>query len=248
MLTNGFSQNNNQHTIVPNGHHKNHAESCDCHKDNKNAMDLGEEHIGSSLDTPMRADAFVLSDNEKIDKIETHFRQIMEIMGLDLTDDSLNGTPRRVAKMYVQEIFGGLNPAKKPAITLFENRYKYQEMILEKDITIYSTCEHHFVPIIGKAHIAYIANGKVIGLSKLNRLAQYYAKRPQVQERLTNQIGEALKHALSTEDVAIVIEADHLCVASRGVQDVNSSTITTFYSGKFKEEMTRKEFLGFIQK
>ncbi len=230
-----------------------HEENCNCHNhkdkknEDKNNEDLGDEHVATSLDTPMRDDAFVLTDTEKIDKIEAHFREIMGILGLDLTDDSLNGTPRRVAKMYVQEIFGGLNPAKKPAMTLFENKYKYQEMIVEKDITIYSTCEHHFVPIMGRAHIAYIANGKVIGLSKLNRLAQYYAKRPQVQERLTNQIGEALKSALGTQDVAVIIEADHLCVASRGVQDVNSSTITTYYSGKFKEDNTKNEFLGFTK-
>ncbi len=254
MLTNGFSQNNN--AMIPNGHQKNHNhtqthenhthenENCSCQK--QNVTDLGDEHIATSLDTPMRADAFLLTDEEKIEKIEAHFRQIMDILGLDLTDDSLNGTPHRVAKMYVQETFGGLNPEKKPAITLFDNKYKYQEMIVEKNITIYSTCEHHFVPIIGKAHIAYIAGDKVIGLSKLNRLAQYYAKRPQVQERLTNQIGEALKSALNTQDVAIVIEADHLCVASRGVQDVNSSTVTTFYSGKFKEMNTKNEFLKFI--
>ncbi len=208
-------------------------------------QELGDNHIGGAYNTPLRDDAFIMNDDEKIEKITTHFEQIMQILGLDLKDDSLKGTPKRVAKMYVKEIFKGLNPAQKPAITLFDNKYQYNQMIIEKNITLYSTCEHHFVPIIGKAHVAYIPNGKVIGLSKINRLVQYYAQRPQVQERLNNQIGEALKEALNTEDVAVIIDAEHLCVASRGVQDISSSTITVFYSGKFNDENTRNEFLKF---
>ncbi|MGA0558677.1 GTP cyclohydrolase I FolE [Larkinella sp. VNQ87] len=209
--------------------------------------EIGDDHLASSTDTPLREDAFVLSDDAKIDLIEDHFREIMNILGLDLTDDSLNGTPRRVAKMYVKEIFSGLNPAKKPKATLFENRYQYSEMLVEKNITIHSQCEHHFVPIIGRAHIAYISSGKVIGLSKLNRIAQYFSKRPQVQERLTVQIAEELKNVLRTEDVAVVVDAKHLCVSMRGVQDVSSSTVTAHYSGKFKtDEATRQEFLRYI--
>ncbi|MBW0176443.1 MAG: GTP cyclohydrolase I FolE [Sediminibacterium sp.] len=208
---------------------------------------MGDDHISTSVDTPMREDAFVKTDEEKIAEIEQHFRSIMEILGLDLSDDSLKGTPRRVAKMYVKEIFQGLNPANKPAIALFENKYKYNEMLVEKNISFYSNCEHHFVPIIGKAHVAYISNGKVIGLSKLNRLVEYFAKRPQVQERLTMQIGKELQKDLGTEDVAIVIDAKHLCVASRGVEDDTSSTITAFYGGKFKEEKVKEEFLKYLE-
>jgi len=209
--------------------------------------EMGDNHVSTSVDTPMREDAFVLTDAEKIHAIEKHFRSIMEIMGLDLNDDSLKGTPKRVAKMYIKEIFSGLNPANKPNVALFENKYKYNEMLVEKNISFYSNCEHHFVPIIGKAHLAYISNGKVIGLSKLNRLVQFYAKRPQVQERLTMQIGTDLQKVLGTEDVAIVIDAKHLCVASRGVEDDTSSTITAFYGGKFKEEKTRNEFLKYLE-
>ncbi len=209
--------------------------------------EMGDNHVSTSVDTPMREDAFVLTDAEKINAIEKHFRSIMEIMGLDLNDDSLKGTPKRVAKMYIKEIFSGLNPANKPNVALFENKYKYNEMLVEKNISFYSNCEHHFVPIIGKAHVAYISNGKVIGLSKLNRLVQFYAKRPQVQERLTMQIGTDLQKVLGTEDVAIVIDAKHLCVASRGVEDDTSSTITAFYGGKFKEEKTKNEFLKYLE-
>ena len=187
------------------------------------------------------------SDEEKISLITNHFRQIMLILGLDLSDDSLQGTPARVAKMYVKEIFSGLNPENKPDITLFENRYSYSEMLVEKNITLYSSCEHHFVPIIGKAHVAYYSSGKVIGLSKINRIVQYYSKKPQVQERLTEQIAAALKEALNTKDVAVVIDAAHLCVASRGINDVNSTTVTSHYSGKFKNESVKKEFLSSIR-
>ncbi len=207
---------------------------------------IGDEHIGTSHDTPLRKDAFELSDSEKIKKISHHFREIMDTLGLDLTDDSLSGTPQRVAKMYVKEIFSGLNPANRPDIKLFDNKYQYNEMLVEKNIHFYSNCEHHFVPIIGKAHVAYISNGKVIGLSKINRIVQYYAKRPQVQERLTVQIAEDLKRILQTEDVAIVMDAKHLCVSMRGVEDITSATVTSHYSGKFKEDHVKSEFLKYI--
>lgn len=208
--------------------------------------DVGNDHVVSSYATPLREDAFDLSDEEKMLKIEERFREIMEILGLDLTDDSLAGTPRRVAKMYVKEVFSGLNPKNKPIARLFENKYKYDEMLVEKDITFYSHCEHHFVPIFGKAHVAYISSGKVIGLSKINRIVQYYAQRPQVQERMTVQIANELKKALDTEHVGVVIDATHLCVASRGVGDVNSSTGTAHFSGKFLEEQKKNEFLNYI--
>lgn len=208
--------------------------------------DIGDDHIMTSLETPLRPDAFDLSDEEKMAKIEHHFREIMLTMGLDLTDDSLRGTPKRVAKMYIQEIFSGLNPKNKPKVALFDNKYGYYEMLVEKDITFYSNCEHHFVPIIGKAHVAYISNGSVIGLSKLNRIVQYFAKRPQVQERLTMQIAQELCRILGTDDVAIVIDAHHLCVSSRGVQDVNSSTITAYYGGQFMKEGKKNEFLQYL--
>ena len=211
-----------------------------------NIDDWGDDHLFSAYNTPLREDAFELSDVEKVAKIESHFRAIMETLGLDLTDDSLNGTPHRVAKMYVKELFSGLNPANKPKATLFENKYKYNEMLVEKDISFYSNCEHHFVPIFGKAHVAYISSGKVIGLSKLNRIVQYFAKRPQVQERLTVQIAKELQQILQTEDVAIVMDAKHLCVASRGVQDDSSSTVTAFYGGKFQEDSTKSEFLKYL--
>jgi GTP cyclohydrolase IA len=215
---------------------------------NSSFEEIGEEHVGTSFETPLREDAFEMDDELKIELIEKHFREIMHIMGLDLTDDSLKGTPHRVAKMYVKEVFSGLNPKNKPAAKLFENKYKYNEMLVEKDITFHSHCEHHFVPIYGKAHVAYISNGDVIGLSKINRIVQYYSKRPQVQERLTMQIGNELKEALGTEDVAVIMDAYHMCVSSRGVQDTNSSTVTSFYSGKFQhDEQTRLEFMKYIE-
>lgn len=207
---------------------------------------IGDDHVGTSHETPLRPDAFEKDDELKIELIEKHFEEIMQILGLDLNDDSLKGTPHRVAKMYVKEIFSGLNPDNKPKAKLFENKYKYDEMLVEKDITFYSNCEHHFVPIIGKAHVAYISGGYVIGLSKINRIVQYFAKRPQVQERLTVQILNELKEVLKTEDIAVVLDAAHLCVASRGVNDVNSRTVTSQYSGKFKEESTKQEFLKYI--
>ena len=192
-------------------------------------------------------DKVLMNDDEKIEVIASHFKSIMQALGLDLNDDSLKDTPERVAKMYVKEIFSGLNPANEPEVTLFENKYQYNKMLIEKGITLFSYCEHHFVPIIGKVHVGYFSKGKVIGLSKINRLVQYYAKRPQVQERLTNQIAEGLKKAIGTEDVAVVIDAVHLCVASRGIKDTNSSTITAHYSGKFINEGTKNEFLALIK-
>lgn len=209
-------------------------------------MEIGDNHFSASDATPVREDAFVMSEEEKMDKIEDHFRQIMDIIGLDLEDDSLNGTPRRVAKMFVTEIFSGLNPENKPATTLFKNNYNYRQMLVERDIKVHSTCEHHFLPIYGKAHVAYIPNGKVVGLSKLNRIVEYYSKRPQVQERLTIQIANELKTMLETEDVAVYIDAKHMCVQSRGVQHEGSSTVTTQYGGKFLNENTRNEFLQAI--
>jgi len=213
----------------------------------RNIDDIGDEHIGTSDQTPLREDAFEMDDDLKMELIEKHFREIMNVLGLDLTDDSLKGTPRRVAKMYIKEIFSGLDPKNKPNVKLFENKYKYKEMLVEKDITFFSNCEHHFVPIYGKAHVAYISNGNVIGLSKINRIVQYFAKRPQVQERLTMQIGNELKELLGTDDIAVIIDAHHMCVSSRGIQDVNSSTVTSYYSGKFeKDEQTRSEFLKYL--
>ena len=208
---------------------------------------LGNDHVGTSSDTPLRSDAFELSNEEKIEIIKDDVHHIMETLGLDLTDDSLNGTPNRVAKMFVKEIFGGLDPKRKPSASTFANKYKYGEMLVEKNITVYSTCEHHLLPIVGKAHIAYISNGSVVGLSKMNRIVDYYAKRPQVQERLTIQIVKELQAVLNTQDVACVIDAKHLCVNSRGIRDIESSTVTSEFGGKFKEESTRREFLDYIK-
>jgi len=207
---------------------------------------IGDDHYSSSIDTPLTKDAFKLSNNEKKAIIAKHFRVIMETLGLDLSDDSLKGTPARVAKMYIDEIFNGLDPRNKPKIALFDNKYKYNEMLVEKNITFYSNCEHHFVPIYGKAHLAYISSGKVIGLSKLNRIVDYYSKRPQVQERLTNQIAKEVMDVLETKDVAVIIDAKHMCVSSRGIKDETSSTTTSFYSGAFNNENRRSEFLKYV--
>jgi GTP cyclohydrolase I len=195
----------------------------------------------------MRDDAFELSDDEKIEAIKKDVESILTTLGMDLTDDSLKGTPSRVAKMFVKEIFGGLNPNKKPSSSTFENKYKYNEMLVEKNITVYSTCEHHLLPIVGRAHVAYISNGTVVGLSKMNRIVDYYAKRPQVQERLTMQIVEELQKVLNTADVACVLDAKHLCVNSRGIRDIESSTITSEFGGRFKEEHVKREFLDYIK-
>lgn len=209
--------------------------------------DIGDDHLYTGMETPMKADAFKLSDTEKKQRIALLFEEIMDVMGLDLTDDSLKGTPQRVAKMYIDEIFSGLNPANKPKIALFDNKYQYNQMLVEKNITFYSNCEHHFVPIIGKAHVAYISSGKVIGLSKLNRIVQYYAKRPQVQERLTNQIAEDLKNCLNTEDVAVIIDAKHLCVSSRGIKDESSATVTSYYGGQFNTPEKIAELQNYLK-
>ena len=209
--------------------------------------EIGNNHIATSEQNPLRKDAFDKTDDEKIELIKKDVENILITLGIDLNDDSLKGTPNRVAKMFVKEIFGGLNPQKKPSSSTFENKYKYNEMLVEKNITVYSTCEHHLLPIIGRAHVAYISNGTVVGLSKMNRIVDYYSKRPQVQERLTIQIVRELQKVLNTEDVACIIDAKHLCVNSRGIRDIESSTVTAEFGGKFKNENTRKEFLEYIK-
>lgn len=209
--------------------------------------EIGDNHIASGAETPLRPDAFDISDEEKINAIKKDVESILNTLGLDLTDDSLKGTPNRVAKMFVKEIFGGLNPAKKPGSSTFDNKYKYNEMLVEKNITVYSTCEHHLLPIVGRAHVAYISNGTVVGLSKMNRIVDFFAKRPQVQERLTIQIVQELQRVLKTDDVACVIDAKHLCVNSRGIRDIESSTVTAEFGGRFKEDKVRREFLDYIK-
>jgi len=213
----------------------------------KSIDELGDDHISTSAKTPLRDGAFDQSDEDKIKSITKDVANILHTLGMDLTDDSLKGTPKRVAKAFVKEIFGGLNPINKPGLSTFDNNYKYEEMLVEKNITVYSTCEHHLLPIIGKAHVAYISKGKVIGLSKMNRIVDYYAKRPQVQERLTMQIVQALQQTLGTNDVACVIDAKHLCVNSRGIRDVSSSTVTVEFGGAFKKESVKQEFLSYIK-
>ncbi len=213
----------------------------------KKVEEIGDNHIGTSAKTPLRADAFDISDKDKIARIEDSVRDILDTLGMDLEDDSLSGTPRRVAKAFVNEIFSGLNPENKPKLSTFDNNYKYGEMLVEKNIIVYSTCEHHLLPIVGRAHVAYISKGHVIGLSKMNRIVDYYAKRPQVQERLTMQVVQALQEALGTEDVACVIDAKHLCVNSRGVRDIESSTVTSEFGGKFKDPSVKQEFLDYIK-
>ncbi|MFD0762917.1 GTP cyclohydrolase I FolE [Lutibacter aestuarii] len=195
--------------------------------------EIGDDHLYTGIETPLKETAFDISDEEKKEKIADLFSQIMDVMGLDLTDDSLKGTPKRVAKMYIEEIFSGLNPENKPKIALFDNKYKYNQMLVEKNIQFYSNCEHHFVPIFGKVHVAYVSSGKVIGLSKINRIVQYFANRPQVQERLTNQIALELSEILDTKDIAVIVDAKHLCVASRGIKDDSSATVTSYYGGVF---------------
>lgn len=215
---------------------------------NDNFQDeIGDNHIATSASNPVRKDAFDIPDETKIELIKKDVENILTTLGMDLTDDSLKGTPNRVAKMFVKEIFGGLNPNKKPSSSTFANNYKYGEMLVEKNITVYSTCEHHLLPIVGRAHVAYISNGTVVGLSKMNRIVDYYAKRPQVQERLTMQIVQELQKVLNTEDVACVIDAKHLCVNSRGIRDIESSTVTSEFGGKFKDENTKREFLDYIK-
>lgn len=207
---------------------------------------LGDNHISTSTETPLRKDAFEKTDAQKIKAIEYYFAQILEELGLDLTDDSLSGTPYRVAKMYVKELFYGLDPKNKPKISLFDNKYGYGKMLVEKNISLDSLCEHHFLPINGYAHVAYIPKDKVIGLSKINRVVDYYAHRPQVQERLSLQILNELKETLQTEDVMVMISAKHLCVSQRGIKDKESSTTTLEYSGRFNEKSYRDEFFKCI--
>ena len=214
--------------------------------DLQNINDIGDNHIATSAKTPLHKNAFTISDDEKIALIQKDVAHILEVLGMDLSDDSLKGTPLRVAKMFVKEIFGGLHPNKKPSSSTFENKYKYNEMLVEKNIVLYSTCEHHLLPIVGKAHVAYISNGTVVGLSKINRIVDYYAKRPQVQERLTMQIVQELQGVLNTQDVACIIDAKHLCVNSRGIKDIESSTVTAEFGGRFKDENIRKEFLHYV--
>jgi GTP cyclohydrolase I len=209
--------------------------------------EIGENHVATSAKNPIRPDAFDLSDKEKIAKIEASVKDILHTLGMDLTDDSIQGTPRRVAKAFINEMFMGLDPKNKPKASTFDNNYNYGEMLVEKNIVVYSTCEHHLLPIIGRAHVAYISDGKVIGLSKMNRIVEYFSKRPQVQERLTMQIVQAMQEALGTQDVACVIDAKHLCVNSRGIKDIESSTVTSEFGGKFKEKETKKEFLQYLQ-
>ncbi|PHS05329.1 MAG: GTP cyclohydrolase I FolE [Kordia sp.] len=213
----------------------------------KEIDEIGDNHIGTSFDTPLRKDAFELDNDSKIEAIKKDVASIMQTLGLDLTDDSLKGTPNRVAKMFVTELFGGLNPDNKPNASTFDNKYKYGEMLVEKNITLYSTCEHHLLPIVGRAHVAYISKGKVIGLSKMNRIVDYFAKRPQVQERLTIQVVRELQKALGTDDVACIIDAKHLCVNSRGIRDIESSTVTSEFGGAFKEDKVKREFLDYIK-
>lgn len=215
-------------------------------KDFEHIEEIGDNHASLSLETPLREDAFDMSDADKITKIAHHFSEIMHTMGLDLTDDSLSGTPLRVAKMYVKEVFSGLDLKNKPSVKLFENKYGYKEMLVERDITVHSFCEHHFVPIIGKAHIAYMNNGQVVGLSKLNRIVDYFSRRPQVQERLTVQIASELKQLLHTEDIAVILDAKHMCVSIRGVEDVASSTLTASYHGAFQQKEIKEEFLHYV--
>lgn len=237
MKVNGFVKTNTPSANINSNNNRQHNNGHDL---------IGDNHVGTSIDTPMRKDAFDLSDEQKMAIIEDKFRDIMDALGLDLSDDSLSGTPHRVAKMFVQEIFNGLNPENKPKISVFENKFNYGEMLVEKNINMNSTCEHHFLPIVGKAHVAYVSSGQVIGLSKINRIVDYFARRPQVQERLTVQIANELKHILKTQDVAVLIDAKHMCVSSRGIEDESSSTVTAEYGGIFKQKDSREEFLKYI--
>ncbi len=216
------------------------------HMENK-IDEMGDAHVATSANNPLRKDAFEMSNEDKIALINKDVQNILQTLGMDLTDDSIKGTPQRVAKMFVNEIFGGLDPKRKPKASTFENKYKYGEMLVEKNITIYSTCEHHLLPIVGRAHVAYISSGRVIGLSKMNRIVDYFAKRPQVQERMTMQIVQELQNALGTQDVACVVDAKHLCVNSRGIRDIESSTVTSEFGGAFKKDSIRREFLDYIK-
>ena len=227
-----------------NGHHG--SNGTEIQERDRDFISMGDDHIPGAIDTPLREDAFALNETQKIAVIESHFAEIMRTLGLDLRDDSLRGTPHRVAKMFVSEIFSGLDPAKKPAATVFENKFQYGEMLVEKNISLHTTCEHHFLPIVGRAHVAYISSGTVIGLSKINRIVDYFARRPQVQERLTVQIADELARVLRTEDVAVIMDAKHFCVAARGIQDTHSSTVTAEYRGRFADAAVRRELLSLL--
>ena len=203
--------------------------------------------IDRGVETPMVDNG--LTDDEKIAEIKDKFTDIMNALGLDLADDSLIDTPNRVAKMYVKEIFFGLDYKHFPKATTVDNKMKYDEMVIERNINVQSNCEHHFVIIDGSCHISYIPKNKVLGLSKLNRIVQFFSKRPQIQERLTEQIYYALSYILDTEDIGVIIEAAHYCVKSRGIQDVNSDTVTSKMGGCFKTDPeARKEFLSIVNK
>jgi|TARA_B100000767_G_scaffold248928_1_gene250178 GTP cyclohydrolase I len=208
---------------------------------------IDSDHKNFSIDTPLRKDAFKLSDVEKISIIEKNVKEILFTLGMDMNDDSLKGTPKRVAKAYVNEIFGGLNPENMPKGSTFDNKYQYSEMLVEKNITVFSTCEHHLLPIYGKAHVAYFSNNNVIGLSKMNRVVDYFSRRPQVQERLTIQIVNTLQKMLKTQDVACVLDAKHMCVNSRGIRHIDCSTVTGEFGGKFKDQNVKREFLDYIR-
>ena len=199
--------------------------------------------LSVGVETPVTKNG--LSSKEKIDKIEDNFNQILDTLGLDRRDDSLLDTPKRIAKMYVNEIFWGLDYEAFPKATVVENKMKYNEMVIVKNISVQSNCEHHFVVIDGLACVAYVPKEKVLGLSKINRIVEYFAKRPQIQERLTEQVYHALSFILETEDVAVMIDAQHYCVKSRGVEDTGSSTITSRLGGGFKSDhKARTEFLS----
>ena len=208
---------------------------------------IDQDHKNFSIETPLRDDAFEMSDDEKISIIQKNVNEILTTLGMDMSDDSLKGTPKRVAKAYVKELFGGLNPKNLPTSSTFDNKYQYGEMLVEKNITVFSTCEHHLLPIYGKAHVAYFAQDRVVGLSKMNRIVDYYSRRPQVQERLNIQIVKALQKILKTEDVACIIDAKHMCVNSRGIRHIDCSTVTGEFGGKFKDKLTKREFLDYIR-
>ena len=208
---------------------------------------IDQDHKNFSIETPLRDDAFEMSDDEKISIIQKNVNEILTTLGMDMSDDSLKGTPKRVAKAYVKELFGGLNPKNLPTSSTFDNKYQYGEMLVEKNITVFSTCEHHLLPIYGKAHVAYFAQDRVVGLSKMNRIVDYYSKRPQVQERLNIQIVKALQKILKTDDVACIIDAKHMCVNSRGIRHIDCSTVTGEFGGKFKDKLTKREFLDYIR-
>lgn len=197
----------------------------------------------SMLKNPLLDEAFDIDDNLKIELLTEKFKDIIKILGLDINNDSIKDTPNRIAKMYVNEVFSGLNPENKPEITVFKNEYEYNTPLMELNIPFTSFCEHHFVPIQGTANIAYIPNDFVIGLSKIHRLVDFYAKRPQVQERLTMQILQGLSSTIDTKDIGVVLKASHCCISCRGVEDIGSSTLTSIFWGKIKSDVSLKSVL-----